>query len=246
MLALHTDSLQKYGLNRIFEFAKAAGFDGVEIGVTKANYDTQNAEYIKKLCNEYSLPVFSLHVPQAGGQKSVEHVIAMAEYLNCPTIVITPPKLLDFKFSHWLKKEVPKLRKKKKIHIALANASGETVLGFLPARTLNNVSDLKKFGMVCLDTSSMVSKKWDLIRIYEHLKKLVVHVQLSNVRRHKEYSLPNEGILPIESFLRKLKKNKYEGVISILVRPVELSAGDDAKVVRKLKKVKAFVEEFLA
>ncbi len=244
MLILHTASLHKYGLNRIFEFARAAGYDGIEVGVDKNNFDTQNATYLKKLSEEYSLPIVALHSPVNGGEKSVEHVIAMAEYLGCPMVIITPPKLLDFKFTSWLKKEVPLLRKKKKIQIALANANGNTILGFLPERALNNLDALKKFGMVCLDTSSTVSKKWDLMRIYEHLKKLVVHIHLSNVRYHKEYSLPNEGILPLESLLRKLKKENFKGAISILVRPSELLAGEDDKVVSKLKSVKKFIEEY--
>jgi sugar phosphate isomerase/epimerase len=109
---------------------------------------------------------------------------------------------------------------------------------------MNNITDLKKFGMVVLDTSSTVSKKWDLIRIYEHLSKLVVHVHFSNVRHHKEYSLPNEGVLPLESFLKKLKSHSYKGAISIRVRPAELSAGDDEKVIKKLKKAKEFVDEY--
>ncbi|MBU0727151.1 sugar phosphate isomerase/epimerase [Patescibacteria group bacterium] len=244
MITLHTESLHKYGLNRIFEFAQKAGYDGIEIGIDKNNYDTQNAEYIKSLSDEYKLPVAALHTPIDGSEKSVEFVVEMAEYLKCPVVIISPPKLLDFKFTNWLKKEIPDLRKKKKVQIALANAKGETFLGFLPARALSNVTDLKKFGMVALDCSSTVSKKWDLIRIYEHLKKLVVHVHISNVRKHKDYSLPNEGILPLESFLKKLKSNNYKGAISVRVRPTELGAGEDEKVIKKLRKVKAFINEF--
>ncbi|MFH1012538.1 MAG: TIM barrel protein [Candidatus Peregrinibacteria bacterium] len=246
MLILHTASLNKYGLNRIFELTKEAGFDGIEIGVAKNNFDTQNAEYIKELMDEYKIPVLALHAPKDSTPKSIEHVVRMAEYLNCNTILITPPTLFNFSFTRWLKKEVPKLRRKKsKMQIALINAPGKTILGFLPKHALNNISDLKKFGMVCLDTSAMHSKKWDLMRIYNHLKKLVVHVHLSNVCHHKEYALPNEGILPIESFLKKLKFNKYKGDISLLVRPKELSAGEDEEVVRKLKTVKLFVEDYL-
>ena len=59
MIALHTSSLHKYGLNRIFEFAKKAGYDGIEIMVDKNNFDTQNAEYIKELSDEYKLPVIA-------------------------------------------------------------------------------------------------------------------------------------------------------------------------------------------
>lgn len=245
MIALHSSSLHKYGLNRIFEFTKEAGYDGIEIEVDKNNYDTQNAEYLKKLSEKYGLPIIALHAPSNGTEKSVEHVVEMAIYLKCPVVVVTPPKITDFKFTRWLKKEIPMLRKKKHINIALANAGGKTFLGFLPERALNNISDLKNFGMVSLDTSMTASKKEDLIRFYEHLKQLIIHVQLSNVRRHKEYSLPNEGILPLESFLKKLKDNKYQGAVSIRVRPSELSAGDDEKVVETLKKIKSFVTEYL-
>ncbi len=245
MIALHSSSLHKYGLNRIFELAKAAGYDGIEVEVDKSNYDTQNAEYIKKLSTKFKLPIVALHAPANGTEKSVEHVIEMAVYLKCPVVVITPPKLTDFKFTRWLKKEVPLIRKKKGIDIALTNTGGKTFLGFLPERALNDMSDLKKFGMVVLDCSMTASKKQDLIRFYEHMKKLIVHVHLSNVRRRKEYSLPNEGILPLESFLKKLKDNEFDGSISVRVKPTELSAGDDDKVVKKLKKVKNFIEDYI-
>lgn len=244
MIILHSSSLHKYGLNRIFELAREAGYDGIEIEVDKNNFDTQNAEYIKQLSEEYKLPVLALDAPINATEKSVEHVIEMAAYLECPVVVITPPKLTDFKFTRWLKNEAPSLRRKKGIDLALANTGGKTILGFLPERAMNDLSDLKKFGMVAIDTSMTASKKQDLIRFYEYLKKLVVHVQLSNVKRHKEYSMPNDGILPLESFLKKLKDDKYDKAISVKVRPTELSAGEDDKVVKKLKKAKEFIEEY--
>lgn len=244
MIALHTGSLKKYGLSRIFEFAKDADYDGIEIAVEKNNYDTQNAEYIKDLSEKFKLPIVALHAPENGSAKSVKHVTEMAVYLKCPVVVVSPPRIFDFKFTNWLKKEVKELRKKKGVQIALTNTGGKTILGFLPERSLNNLTDLKKFGMISLDCASTVSKKWDLIRTYEHVKKLVVHVHLSNVRKHKEYSLPTEGVIPVESFLKKLKSNNYKGSISLRVLPSELSAGDDDKVLTKLKKVKSFIEEY--
>jgi sugar phosphate isomerase/epimerase len=244
MIILHSSSLHKYGLNRIFEFIKEAEYDGIEIEVDKNDFDSQNAEYIKKLSEQYNVPISALYVSANGGEKTAEHAIEMAVYLKCPLVVLTPPKLTDFKFRNWLTKEVPILRKKKNIQIALANAGGKTFLGFLPERALNSPNELKKFGMVALDCSMTASIKEDLIRFYEHLKKLIVHIHLSNVRRHKEYSLPNEGVLPIESLLKKLQMNKYEGAISVRVRPSELSAGDDEAVVKKLKKVKSFIKEY--
>jgi len=246
MISLHTGSLNKYGLNRIFQLAKEAGFDGIEIAVDKNNFDTQNAEYIESLSSEYKLSIVALSTPSNATENTVEHVIEMATYLKCPVVVVSPPKILDFKFTNWLKKQTPSLRKKKHIQIALINAAGKTLFGFLPANAMNDMTDLKKFGMVALDCSSTVSKKWDLMRSYEHLKDLIVHVHLSNVYHHKDYSLPIEGrgILPLESFLKKLKSNGYKGAISLRVRGSELMAGDDEKVVENLKKVKEFIEEY--
>ncbi len=244
MISLHTGSLKKYGLNRIFKFAAEAGYEGIEIAVDKNNYDTQNAEYIKELSSKHKIPIVALHSPENGSEKSVKHVTEMAVYLKCPVVVISPPKIFDFKFTNWVKKEAKLLRKKKNIQIALTNSGGKTILGFLPERSLNNLIDLKKFGMVSLDCSSTVSKKWDLIKTYKHIKNLVVHIHLSNVRKHKEYASPTDGILPIESFLQKLKEEKYSGAISVRVLPKELSAGDDDKVAKKLKKIKEFIEEY--
>lgn len=46
MLLLSSQSFPRYGLERFFDFAKKAGYKGVEISVN-ANYDTQNVEYLK-------------------------------------------------------------------------------------------------------------------------------------------------------------------------------------------------------
>src|SRR5690606_22465993 len=115
MLILHTQSLQKYGVNRIFDFAKTAGYDGIEVAVDPNNYDTQNAQYLDTLSKEYDLPIMALHAPLEATSKSVQHVVEMAVFLKCPIVVVSPPKFLDFKFTNWLKKETPALRKKKDI-----------------------------------------------------------------------------------------------------------------------------------
>lgn len=246
MISLHTSSLKHYGLNRIFEFAAAADYDGIEIEVNKDNFDTQNAEYIKKLSEKNKLPIVALCAPKEADEKILKHIIEMASYLNCPIVSISAPKLMDFKQLKWIKKEVPTIKKKKNIEISLINNGSKTVFGFLPERSMNNSADLKQFGSVTIDCSMVSSKKEDLIRFYENLKKTVTHIHLSNVKKHKEYSFPNEGILPLESFLKKLKHNNYQGAISLKVRPSELSAGEDEVVIKLLQKAKNFIEEYFS
>ena len=53
-----------------------------------------------------------------------------------------------------------------------------------------------------------------------------------------------EGIMPLESFLTKLKQEKYPGAVSIKVLPKYLHAGEDEKVVKDLKEIKDFYDKY--
>jgi sugar phosphate isomerase/epimerase len=53
MLLVSTSSLSGYGLHRIFSFVKKAGYDGIDLVLTKQNYDTWSADYIKSLIDEF-------------------------------------------------------------------------------------------------------------------------------------------------------------------------------------------------
>lgn len=243
MLALSTDSLNGYGLNRVFKFAKDAGYDGIDLFVNKKNFDSQNADYVKSLVNEYKLPILSIQLPDVG-PKTLKDTIDMAKKLSCKVIIIQPPKLLNFKQTAWLKTQVPKIRAKENISIALENAPAELILGFIPKHAMNNIVELKKFKHASIDTTRIAQKNQDLMRMYKSLEKYLVHIHLSNVKGSKRYYLPDDGILPLESFLTKLSQDKFPGTISMKVNPKFLSAGDDEKVMKNLKEMKAFYNKY--
>ncbi|MBU1992549.1 MAG: sugar phosphate isomerase/epimerase [Patescibacteria group bacterium] len=245
MLTLSTDSLKGYGLNRIFELAKEAGYDGIDLQVEPDLYDTQNTEYIRKLSKEYELPIQAVKARyDANSPREVTEAIEMAKELDAKVVVIQPPKLLNFKFVGWLKKEIPKLRTKERISIALENAPSKTFLGIFPERALSNLAELKEFKHACIDTSRVAEKSEDIMRVYKSLRNYLVHIHLSNVNRGKKYAMPQEGILPLESLLAKLKQDQYPGAISIKVKPKFLDAGNDEKVIKHLKECKEFYEKY--
>lgn len=246
MLSICTDSFKGYGLNRIFDLIKKAGYDGVDLNIDPRNFDTQDADYIKSLVDQYSLPVLAISTPVTGSAKKIQTAIDMAKTLGTKIIVIQPPKIFDFQYASWLKNEIPKLRQKENISIALENAPSETFLGIIPEHSMNNVIDLKKFKHVCLDTTRVATKKEDLIRIYKTLKPYMVHVHLSNVKNGTPYSLPQAGILPIESFLTKLKQDGFGGTISVKINPKFLGSGDDKKVLKTLADLKEFYSTYFA
>ncbi len=244
MLVLCTDSLKGYGLNRIFNFVKQAGYGGVDLQIDFKNFDSQNTEYVKLLSDQYQIPVVAIQAPPVSSPKKLMECVKMAKTLGCRIVVVQPPKIFDFKYIQWLKNEIPKIRQKENISIALENAPSETFLGIIPEHAMGNVNEMKKFKHACIDTTRVAQKHDDLIRIYKTLKKFLVHVHLSNVKLGKQYYLPNEGILPIESFLTKLKQDSWPGNIAVKVNPKFIEAGNDENVLKKLLEIKKFYDTY--
>jgi hypothetical protein len=52
MILLSTSSLNGYGIHRIFLIAKKAAFDGIDLVLTKENFDLWDPEYIYSLSKE--------------------------------------------------------------------------------------------------------------------------------------------------------------------------------------------------
>lgn len=246
MIILSTLSLRGYGLNRIFELIKAAGYDGIDLDVDFGLYDTLNGEYIKKLISEYSLPIHAVSAPEQVAAKRIAELVELTKQIGAKVLIIQPPDIMDFKMAAWLKEEIPKLREKEFLSIALENAPAGTFLGFIPKHAMSNSEELKKFKHIALDTARIGEKKQDLMRAYAALKKYLVHVHLSNFYHGKKYAPPQEGIMPLESFLTKLKQDKYPGAISLKILPKYLHAGEDDKVIEELKRAKKYYEKYYA
>ncbi len=244
MITLCTDSLRGYGLNRIFELAKAAGYDGIDLSVDYGQFDTYNSQYIKKLIETHGIPVHSISAPTQLTVGKVKELVLLAKDIKAKVLVLQPPKILDFKMAAWLKSEIPKLREKEFISIALENAPAGTFLGFIPEHAMANADELKKFKHVCVDTARIGERRQDLIRAYTSLKKYLVHIHLSNFYHGKKYAPPQEGILPLESFLAKAKQEGYPGAFAIKVLPKYLHAGEDERVVESLKDIKKYYDKY--
>lgn len=244
MLLLCTESLRGYGLNRIFELAKHAQYDGIDLSVDFGEFDSCNTAYVKRLIEETGVPVYAVSAPQQIATKRIQDIVIMAKEIGAKVVVLQPPKILDFKMTSWMKKEIPKLREKYFISICLENAPAGTFLGIIPDHAMNTAQDLKDFKHVCIDTSRIAEQRKDLMRAYNALRKFLVHVHLSNFYHGKKYAPPQEGIMPLESFLTKLKQEHYPGAIAMRILPKYLGAGDDEKLIEELEKAKKYYDKY--
>ena len=113
LVILGTGSLHAYGLPRIFEIAKKAGFDGLELmmrGQTESGFwDTWDAKYLKKLEKEYALPIITIHSPYGFDDNLIgwEEVQELAKKLEVEQIVCHIPYLSNKPYLKWFKKNYP-------------------------------------------------------------------------------------------------------------------------------------------
>lgn len=241
MLTLSSGSLYKYGLNRVFHIAKKLGFEGVEVMVNDIA-DTRNAKYLKELSRQYDLPITSLVTPKGCNRKIFNNVLQIAEDLGIDVLVIRAPKWKDFAYANFLKKDLPRLQNITRVKLCLENPKlGDSYV--FPSFAFGNVNEFKRFKYMSLDTSHLFSRNLDLMRIYSLLKSQITHVHFSDVRKNHEHIMPGDGVLPLESFLTRLKKDDYKGQICVKLHFDQLGYNEET-VEERLKAVKEYYESY--
>ncbi|MGB8644130.1 MAG: sugar phosphate isomerase/epimerase, partial [Anaerolineae bacterium] len=100
-ISLSTASLYIYPLRKTFELAKRAGFDGVEL-VISPEVEWRGPEYVRRLSNEYALPILTVHPPLLGfpGWRQIHTSIApyfdkavrITRGVGAPLMVIHMPR----------------------------------------------------------------------------------------------------------------------------------------------------------
>lgn len=243
MLVLSTSSLYRHGLNRIFEFAAAAGFDGVEIVMNEV-FDTHDADYIKLLSESFKVPVISVMYRHPEKDSHIRESIALAEAVGAQLVVAGLPKWSNVAFTKWYKENMPEIQERSRIPVAVENAPhGENLL--VPKYAISNISEMKRFKNICLNTSNLVSKKEDLMRVFENVKPRLAAIHLSNYSSmHENYSL-EKGILPLESLLTALNKEDINIPVITVVHARLVSSHDKEGVLEKLKATKAFYDQYM-
>ena len=242
MLCLTTGCLYKYGLNRIFEFTKDAGFEGLDI-ILNDIFDTRDPDYLLRLQEFFKLPIVSLSLPADSTPKRFQAALEIAETANIPLLNVRPPLFTNVRYAQWFKNEIPKLQKRTKVKIAVENPPSNSGF-FLPQYSLRNIEDLRRFDYICLDTCHLASQKLPLLRVYKIIRKRLEFVYISNFHNGMANQALDEGEIPLESFLTHLRKDNFTKPICIKFSLEAMGAGDKNKVMENLRRAKAFYEEY--
>jgi sugar phosphate isomerase/epimerase len=243
MLLFHTENIPHYGLERTFEFAKKAGYAGIELCVTKM-LDTQNPKYLKMLEKRYDIKIKAFSILEKYEETHIKAFQETVREFPGTKINLNSPQVLSSEYKKWMNNIAERLAKKYGLILCHKNTPIKTVFGFLPQRPDNSVTGLKKQGLVCLDLTALAVANEEIMRAIKILGNSLKHVYLSNLFQNRKYSLPQKGILPVESFLTKLAKKNWQGDFTLRVSAKQLFEGDEEKMIEQMIECRKFYEEY--
>jgi sugar phosphate isomerase/epimerase len=248
--SLSTASLYFYPLREIFAIARDTGFEGLEL-VLSPEVRLRGVGYVRRLSQEYALPILTLHpsmIPLPGRREHhrlLSQMTTLALELGCQFMIIHAPKALTMddgvgrEYAEAVKACVQQLSGGSPTlcieNQAVFRPEDRRYALCAPAN-LERFAD--EYGLtVTLDTAHAASFPYDLLEAYEALHGRMVNVHLSDFRSSlsippwfnmhsyfKHHQLPGDGDLPLVQFLERLRADRYEGPVTIEVSPFALAA----------------------
>jgi len=153
------------------------------------------------------------------------------------------PVRRDVAYRRFILEELPAFQETTQVKIALETMPRRIVWRIGPQLWhLNTPRDWSHLPSLVLDTTHIGTWGYDLLEIYELLKKRITHVHLSNFNG-REHRLLTDGHLPLAQFLRRLKRDGYSGIISVETHPDALGAEDPDIVRARLRQTYEFCAE---
>jgi sugar phosphate isomerase/epimerase len=269
-----TGSLYVFDLSYCFELAAEAGYDGVEV-MCDERWSTRDPDYLKRLSEQYKLPVLVLHTPfsartpgwrdQYDEVQRICHTLALAEKIGAESIVVHVPR----KFGQvsvnlnrrtiripwrlqlntvktWIERELPGVQAKTKVKIGLENMPAWKILGKNVDPTWwNEIETWSKLH----DWLTLDTTHWGTKRIdpLEAYKAARERVCHVHLSNYDgdEHRLPQKGSLNLKAFLRELAKDNFSGTVSLELSPNSLQFKEPYLVRRNMQESLKFCRENL-
>lgn len=260
-----TGSLYQYSLPEIFQIAKNAGFDGIELLIARNNCDFE-ADYFQELSNTYELPILSLHSPfmtcdgWGGFWERIMRSLGIAIELSIPLVNFHPPNgyILRHHLSGELSQYIEIYKEmigKSDIILTIENLPTirtfrRLLINRLLQKTVNNMYQIAEFAKnnrihVTFDTTHIGTTGVNLLDAYNVFKESIENIHLSDYDGRWQHLLPGTGYLPLGDFLTKIKEDKYNGIITLETCPAAMEAEDMAKAEQNAELGLKYIKDIL-
>ncbi len=241
---LTSGSFYTLPVRKVFTLAKEAGFDGMNLMITREFQNTDEAGLVREL--QKILPVDSVHVPfinlwgWGNPVEKIEKTVRLAAETGIPLVNFHPPGwlLLEVGFCLWFLRigDFQKEVSGGKTMISVENMP-RLARYFGDPHLLSKTERLQRFLMernlyLSFDSSHMGTKKRDFLEDFELLYQTgrIKQVQYSDYRGGREHLKPGNGVLPLKELLARLVKHRYGEGLCLELMAEELPKDERAIV----------------
>lgn len=260
---LSTGSLWSYSVERVFDFAAKAGFDGLEL-LVDMRWETRQPAYLHTLMERHELPILAIHspfLPNIPGwphdhPERIRHSAELASKLGAEVVVhhlparigsiwlqmpgrffpIPFPRNDEAQYRRWLEKEYQQFQETIPVKLCIENMPAYHRFGRRwHLWHWNTIKEIQRFPNLTMDTTHLGTWGLEPVEIYPTLEGRVQHIHLSNYDG-REHIRPENGRLHLNKLLSHLAKTNYSRLISLELQPDDLGAGEsDIIIIDRLK-----------
>lgn len=240
----------KYNQKEVLLSLKNSGVNGIELLASSDDSD-KDIQKVQKMLKEIDLVVFSVHQSISKlfyiSVREVEELFQIAYKLKAKVVVLHMSSIGDQIFNSGYVKSLKDLESKYKIKIGIENMP-ISPLWLFKTYTWNESrfsNIVAKTGFnITFDTTHLAQTGGDIIDFYKKNKSRIINIQLSDYKKNflnfplmLTYGthLPlGKGQLPIEKFLKILKKTDYNGIITMEINGSLSELLNSSKVIKSV------------
>lgn len=235
------------------EALKKGGIDGIEVCLSQYyETTTQDIEELKILLKKHDVPVLSLHQAlrffSSTRIPEITRLFEFANLLKVRLVVLHMNSAQKQIFDPEYIEALHILEDKYKIKVTFENMEKHIGSLFYEHRWHDvKFSELvyKTNFHITLDTVHLAHSGGDIIKFYKKYKDRIINIHLSDYKHHLFNSslrplrykhMPlGEGELPIDDFLKTLKKEGYDGLVTMEIHGNLHDICEGAKQINKAK-----------
>jgi len=187
--------------------------------------------------------------PKWMSEKKVDKIVRIAWVIKAQVLNFSPPHISD-KNTTWYSRYLLKVKRDTHLSIWIQNVDPKFIFFLIPEYKNTALAEIKKLtGETTLDLSSIDTSSWyDILKAQKLLWSTIKNIFLSDRHGNQHWVLPGWAggwisYLPLESFFYKLKTTWYNGFITLKVKPSELWAWNEDRVIQNLEFAKGYYEK---
>lgn len=237
-LLISTGSFTKFklSLHQIFKISKEIGFDGVELFLGHPDDIKKiNPYYVKKIAEEFNLPVYNLHFPpyeryllkyifspESTAKRVIVESFKIAQILGVENFILHPlPTIYQYDLFKRRMKNILDLLPKDNIKISLEIMPSVKFgpLVFLP-HILRYPEDFNSFCReneiyLTLDITHCKNISLSPEEVFLKCKEMVVNIHLSDFEGKNQHLPIGWGKIDFKKFFEILKENNYNNFVTL-------------------------------